>query len=455
MDFRKIAHALGSIAEISSTYGKEALLRQHEDIPGFKDVLRFIYDKNIPTGLKAARLRRVDGVDFNDSPEFIMHFLLENNTGSDYAATRAAGFVDSYADDDVCSWAAEGLVTKDLQIGVNLTVLNKVYGKGFIPKIGIMRGMLASPYFTGDYIATEKLDGNRRLIMTKETGIEIYTRSGKRDYGWKDIEAEAKELPLNFVYDCELLADGEFADSIAQRQATSSIASSKQANKKGCTAHSFDMLPLIEYNKGRSAYSALTRKILLAWVLADDDSFNGYLAVLPKEQAEYMRSFCMGPLYHRHSCNLIKNVPLIGFVRTYNEALLLAEPLWKQGREGLMLAHIQGAYVVSPNPQDTLLKIKLTQEYTCEVHCVNEGDNKYVGMCGSLTVIYHRAEDNTDYLVDVGTGISDYQRSLFWENPKSIIGKRIEVETFGESRNKEGYYSLNCPRFKRIVGDID
>ena len=86
-------------------------------------------------------------------------------------------------------------MTKDLQIGVSVTTLNKVYGKGFIPKIGIMRGMLCPDSISSYYLATEKIDGNRRLIMVKDTGVEIFTRSGKRDLGLVEIEAQAAQLP--------------------------------------------------------------------------------------------------------------------------------------------------------------------------------------------------------------------------------------------------------------------
>lgn len=53
----------------------------------------------------------------------------------------------------------------------------------------------------------------------------------------------------------------------------------------------------------------------------------------------------------------------------------------------------------------------------------------------------------------VGTGFTDYDRDYLWHNRDAIVGKYVELESFGESQNKHGRKALNCPVFKRIVGD--
>lgn len=205
IDFQQVADCLSEIQQNGSTLVKEALLKKYgTSVDGFKEVLKFIYDPYFVTGLKAAKLDNAYIIGLSDDfgVEDIMSYLKKHNTGTADDAAYAAGFI-YLSDDPNWQWAAEGLVTKDLQIGVSVTTLNKVFGDSFIPKIGIMRGMLCPDDAVGTYIVTEKIDGNRRLIMNKETGVEIYTRSGKRDAGLVEIEKEVAEyLPKGFVYDC-------------------------------------------------------------------------------------------------------------------------------------------------------------------------------------------------------------------------------------------------------------
>ncbi len=47
----------------------------------------------------------------------------------------------------------------------------------------------------------------------------------------------------------------------------------------------------------------------------------------------------------------------------------------------------------------------------------------------------------------------DAQRQLIWANKSKVLGRKVEIETFGESKNAQGTISLNCPIFKRFVGD--
>ena len=125
----------------------------------------------------------------------------------------------------------------------------------------------------------------------------------------------------------------------------------------------------------------------------------------------------------------------------------MAKPIWDVKGEGVMLVEWQSAYEVNPNPRKTLLKIKMLKEYTAKCIGVYEGDNKYTGMLGGITVDW---EGN---VFGVGTGFTDYDRQLLWDDPDRIVGKLVELDSFGESVNKQGGHALNCPVFKRIVGE--
>ena len=64
-------------------------------------------------------------------------------------------------------------------------------------------------------------------------------------------------------------------------------------------------------------------------------------------------------------------------------------------------------------------------------------------------------KDKQQYTFSVGSGFTQYEREAYWLEPSTIIGKQIEIEHFGESLNKNGTRALNCPIFKRVVGDVD
>lgn len=466
MDFQNVADCLSTIAQTGSTLQKEALLRRYEAVDGFKDVLKFIYDPYFTTGLKQAKLDNADlYVSYKEiTAEEVMAYLRVNSTGTLDDASYATMFI-YQSDDPDWQWAATGLVTKDLQIGVSVTTLNKVYGKSFIPKIGIMRGMLCPEDAQGYYIATEKIDGNRRLIMNKETGVEIYTRSGKRDTGLYEIEQEAALLPKGYVYDCECVASGEYADSIELRQASASILNRRNQKRNGVMAMCFDMIAQEDYDNGISRMNALGRKTLAASAFHDGTSIAKLIEfgeVLDREAATRGRishyAATVGKLgrvfENTPEVKHIKVLPILGIAKNKQDGIALAKPIWDVKGEGVMLVDYSSAYEVNPNPRKTLLKIKMLKEFECMCTGVCEGTGKYVGMLGAIIIDYVDANGN-HWPVSVGSGFTDADREYLWNYPEKIIWHTVEIDSFGESQNKQGERSLNCPIFKRIKGAIE
>lgn len=452
MDFMEVANALDMISMTHSSIGKRELLVNYgENVPGFKEVLKYIYDPYFTTGLKQRKLDNNYAAMIQTSAESVMKYLRENNTGSQQAAEFANAFI-YQSDDPTWQWAATGLVTKDLQIGVSVTTLNKVFGAGFIPKIGIMRGMPCPDDAAGTYICTEKIDGNRRLIFVNEDGtVDIYTRSGHPDNGLTEIEEEAKRLCKGYVYDCECVAIGEFEDNIALRQATASVLNRRSGTKTGIKALCFDMLPIYEYKIGMSKLGGLARKYKLAKHLGDMKSCR-YLEMQFPSLAEPLHMASVG-LNTIKDLKYIAALPVLGIARCKQEALDLAAPIWETGGEGVMMLEMKAAYEVNPNPRKTLLKIKATKEYTLQCIGVKEGTGKYTGLLGAITVAYPCNGGSVS--VDVGSGFADYMRAEYWKNPERIVGKLVEIDSFGESKNQDGGVSLNCPIFKRIASEVD
>lgn len=441
MDFTAIANAAMMLNNAAGRNAKLKLLNHYSNLEGFKDVMKFIYDPSVATGIADAKLNK-KAVVYKHlkpaaiiTPEQMMSYLKTNNTGSDADVSYCWQFMNQQPTDETL-WLARALVTQNLRIGVNASTLNAVYGKGFIMKIDMMRGTLYAdvPNPAWPMIATEKLDGQRRLMIKENGRVTFYTRNGLIDEGYVDIATEAMFLPDNYMYDGELLAIGVFADSIEQRQATSSLAS-KSGDKTGLTYNIFDAVPLAAVREGYYQASTRHRKILLAAWLGDVQT----IAMFRPDAEEVLNKYKM-----QFTFDFIKTVPVIGIVTNEEEMLELAEKLWQQGREGLMLNNPAANYQFKQTKD--MIKVKRVKEYELRVIDIYEGTNDFVGMMGGVIVDYY------GHRVGCGSGFSVEQRKHFWANRKDIVGKIVEVESFGESKNKAGGRSLNCPIFKRVRG---
>lgn len=445
---KEIVQIVKAIGQTSSYNDKIAILQKYADVVGIKEILKFIYNPYCKTGISTAKLTKA--IVNNTArrsiewPEAILYFS-KHKTGSDVDLAFANDFINTcgtkYGED--ARRLACAIVTQDLKIGITATSLNKVYGKDFIPKTGCMLGTLFDDVpqsrIKWPCIVTEKLDGIRRVLV-KENGVcTFYSRSGHQDTGLIEIVKEAAYLPDNFVYDGELLAAGTFKDCIAQRQATNSIANSKGL-KTGLTFNVFDMIPINDFYAGVCNISAKERKIRLAATLMDDS-----LQLLEERWPMLIGAFGI-----HENLQFIKAVKILGVVNSIDDITPIVEEIWKRGGEGVMLNTMSGPYEIKRSKN--LLKVKHTEEHVLPVVNVIEGNGKYEESLGAIVVLYTNKYGEQSYL-GVGSGFTDDQRNEIWQNPERYIGLNAEIECFGESTNNAGLTSLNCPIFKRFVGD--
>lgn len=447
----EVAKVINLIGNTSSSNDKLYLLKKNENVPGLKTILKFIYDPYTRTGISKAKLAKALKIAEARGPYVIgnepfisytemIDYLKTHTTGNDCDITMAARFINCtkvmYPEAEEL---AKAIVTQDLKIGVTATSLNKVYGADFIPKIGCMLGTLygdVGPEKTKwPCIVTEKLDGIRRILVKEDGVCRCYSRSGHEDTGLIEIVEDAKYLPNNTVYDGELLAAGTFKDCIAQRQATNSIANSK-GDKTGLTFNVFDMVPLDEFRAGISNDKALVRKITLGATLMDESIQH----LEPDKWPMLIQAFGI-----HTELKAIRPVPILGLVKCMADVEPIVNEIWARGGEGVMLNSTVGKYEIKRSKE--LLKVKHTEEHVLEVVDILEGTGKFEGMMGALVVDYNGNK------LGVGSGFNDAQRKDIWDNPEKYLGRSIEIDTFGESTNALGEKSLNCPIFKRFVGE--
>lgn len=442
----EVAKVVGLVSSVSGTNDKLYLLKKYADTPGLKPILKFIYNPYCKTGISSAKLAKAGRL-YGTSKQAIewpdaIKYFSAHQTGSDADIAFAKEFIiytkNKYGKE--AGKLAEAMITQNLKIGVSVTSLNNVYGKDFIPKTGCMLGTLygnvGHSKVQWPCIVTEKLDGVRRMLIKENGQCRFYSRSGHEDTGLIEIIEEAKYLPNNYMYDGELLAKGTFKDSIAQRQATNSIANSS-GTKTGLIFNIFDMVPLDDFYAGSCTIPANDRKIRLAATFNDDS-----LALIDDNWAKRQCAFGM-----YKELKSIAAVPILGKVNSLAEAEHIVEEIWARGGEGIMLNTANGPYEIKRSKH--LLKVKHTEEYILPVVDILEGTGKYEDAMGAIVVDYKGSK------VGVGSGFTDDQRFDIWENPEKYIGRKAEIETFGESTNAQGFVSLNCPIFKRFVGEVE
>lgn len=447
---KDVASIVKAIGQTSGYNDKLAILKKYANQPGLKEILKFIYNPYCKTGISDAKLNKALEflvVDRTITWQDAIEYFSKHQTGSDNDLLFARDFLASTNREhgaDAMRLAA-AMVTQNLKIGITATSLNAVYGKDFIPKTGCMLGTLfgdVPPHkISWPCIVTEKLDGIRRVLVKENGGCRFYSRSGHEDTGLIQIIKEATCLPDNFVYDGELLALGDFKDCIAQRQATNSIANSKGI-KTGLTFNVFDMVPVKDFYKGSCSISATERKVRLGATLMDDS-----IQLLDDRWFNLINAFGV-----HEDLQFIKAVPILGVVSSIDEVTPIAEKIWRNGGEGVMLNTKLGPYEIKRSKQ--LLKVKHTEEHILTIVNIMEGSGKYEDAMGALVVEYIDKAGRKSFL-GVGSGFTDAQRQFIWEHPEMYIGRKVEIECFGESTNANGSSSLNCPIFKRFVGEVE
>lgn len=439
----EVAKIVEQVMHTSGNIAKANVLDINKNNDMLKAILKFIYDPYTKCGIGQARLNKVIGADIRPTttdPLLVIDYLKKNNTGTDAAVLYAGGFVravhEAYGNQHGATDLAVSLVTQDLKIGLAVKSLNSIFGSDFIHTIGCMLGTLYAdvPNVEWPCIVTEKLDGVRRLLVKQDGIVRMFSRSGHEDTGCVEIIEEAKHLPDGFVYDGELLAIGTFKDSISWRQATNSIGNSKGV-KKNITLNVFDMVPAEEFFAGRSKQDAISRKIVLGATLGDEG-----IQYLIEDWARYIAAYQVN-----FNFKFIKPVPILGLAPSMGYVTPIVDKIWERHGEGVMLNTCSARYEVKRSKH--LLKIKHTEDIVLPIIDFLEGSGKYEDSLGALVVEYKGMS------VGVGSGLTDLERRVIWESQDAYLGALVEIETFGESVNAAGTVSLNCPIFKRFVGE--
>ena len=402
------------IKNTSSLNEKQVIIKRNADNQLFKKCLVFLLDGNVVTGINEKKLGKL----LQAKPatlytfEDVIKYLAKHNTGTDRDIQEIQAFL-ACAGKNTEFYKA--MITKKYRLGADAKLINKCI-PGLIPTFNVQLGTSFDKckLKNNEWISiSQKLNGCRCAFI----GNKLMTRQGKEYIGLEHIITDL--LSMNYqdwFIDGELLYKNEehLTDSEAFQKGTG-IAMSKDSDKSELKFVVFDMFPLEEFWTGKS-----------------NDTY--------KQRMTYLKHLQLNIDYHK-----CKNVEL---VERFYEGTDHSQ-IWnwldfaeKHDFEGVMI-NLDTPYECKRTKN--LIKVKKFYTYDLQIIDVEEGTGKNKGMLGAFVVEYKNNR------VNVGSGYTNEERKIFWENKDRYIGRVIEVKYKEITKDKKtGLESLQFPVYCRM-----
>lgn len=417
-DIKQLYSTCMELKSISSTNYKKAFLEAHKDDGEFTNLLKFLLNPRIVTGISKAKLRKAVIViydSFSNLKELYV-YLEQNNTGNGQDIAMCQGFMIKYPKHRDFLFS---IITKTLKLGVDTKLCNTVYGKDFIPVHEVQQGSPRDKLRLKkgeEFFLTQKLNGTRASFVDNE----LISRQGMAFTNMNHILNELEKISNSF--DQPMFFDGELvrknindvSDNENFRIGVGVINS--DIKDKTCIEYVvFDMFPLSEFKNGESKNTYSIRRQMLCELDKNLNSNN--IRIVPM-------------FYQGNDTNMIDY--WLDYADSHNY-------------EGCML-NKDATYVCKRTTN--LIKIKSFKHCDLKIVGYEEGTNKYQGMLGSLIVEYKGNK------VNVGSGFNDKQRISYWGTREDLIGKIVQVKFKETSIDKKtGLESLQFPIFEFLRED--
>ena len=409
----------------SGSKAKQEVLAKYSDDTAIKQFVKYTHDPSIVFGIQMKKLEKAmntlstDNLLADFSLEDMLEYVAENNTGSNKVLESVVSYI--RAQDEKYRDMLMKSFTKQLKLGVTAKTINKVWGNNFIFQLNVMRSKSYEKYVdklkNKEVIVTIKVDGIRMIVVKDDKGITAYSRSGKVMTGYEHILDELSNLP-NGMYDGEvILKHRDNMQAVDVRQQTASLANTKDGDRTGLEYVMFDFVTEEEFSKQKGKYTYAERRAKLKEL------------TVGKKNISVVTRMYQGDGFDEVSKEIMKRV-------------------LDRGEEGLMVADASAVYQFKQT--DYLQKMK--PSYSIDLRVVDTYDGLTLNTTDTLggAVVMYKGNE-----LKVGNGWSEDERKLYHAHPELLIGKIIEIEHNGESRNKDGGYGVNFPRFVRLREDKD
>ncbi len=402
---------------------KEDIIEKNLNYKEFQEGLAMCLDPLVTFGVKQVPESEKNGnglnwEDFKNSA----NLLIERESTGHAARDLIINLMNLSKEDQWNNWYRRILI-KDLRCGVSEKTVNNVAKKMNLKfRVPVFSCMLAHDgakhpkKIKGDCLVEYKYDGVRVVAIVKKNKATLYSRNGKIFNNFAHIEnALSKPEYNNIVFDGEVMSD-DFQALMKQ------VYRKSGANTEDAYLALFDMLPLKEFNEGRSKLNSLERKQELNKL---SKTFGSEIKLVDYE-----------------IINFDNEQGQEKFSEMNKEAL-------EKGFEGLMIKPSNNYYECKRS--HAWLKIKPFIEVTLKVIDIQEGTGKHEGKLGAFSV--EGEDDGKFFSLSVGSGLTDEQRDMYWADKDRLIGRLIEVRADAITKSIEGdHFSLRFPRFKNFRG---
>jgi DNA ligase-1 len=402
---------------------KEDVIEEHLNKIDIQEGLAMCLDSLITFGVKQVPESREDGpgLDWEGFKSSALLLIEREKTGH-AARDLIIELLNQATSEQWNDWYRRILI-KDLRCGVSEKTVNNVAKRMNIQyRVPVFSCMLAHDgakhpkKIQGPCLVEYKYDGVRVIAITKNNSTTLYSRNGKILSNFPHIEEALNKKEFNgLVFDGEVMSD-DFQSLMKQ------VHRKTNAKTEDAYLALFDVLPIKEFNEGKSSLDTLQRKEVLT-TLANNFSD------------------CIKPV----------EFTVIDFDTEAGEKTFASmnKKALSEGYEGLMIKPEKALY--ESKRSHAWLKIKPFIEVTLKVVSIQEGTGKHEGKLGAFSV--EGDDDGKFFSLSVGSGLTDEDRESFWAAKDSLVGQLIEIRADAITQSMEGEnYSLRFPRFKTFRG---
>lgn len=413
-NLRNIYDIFEEIRTTSSIKDKKIIINKHKENDLFIKCLEFLGNNYKITGISKKKISKdvkLIDIDKETTLSDVIDYIVLNNTGRHEDISFIKSFI-KLQDEDLHVFL-EDFFTKSYKLGASKKVINSVLGESFLDDFKVMK---STNYEECCDVFNKRAEKDGYAIYLKENGIrgeiivdddvKIRSRQGLYVYGFVDLEKAFNNLPKG-LYEGEIVAIGEFKNSNERCQKTRSIYS-KNGIKHGVKVRLFDYISLEDMKSCQNNIPISKRKAFIKNIANQSNS----------EFIDYLE-----PLYEGKDISMID--------------IKLKEVI-KMNEEGISCNILTAPYEFKRSKW--AVKVKEFNTIDLKIVDVYEGDQKYKGKMGGMTVRY---KNNT---VNVGSGWSDEEREYYWKNKEEYIGRVLEVKYKDETIDKDtGLPSLQFP----------
>ena len=413
------------------TNKEQIIARQaQESNAEFFEGCKLALDSMITFGVKAVAEKDNDdgqGLSWNSFLQLADALLLRRLTGHD--AQHAIAHARMKATKEQWNYWYRRILIKDLRCGVSEKTLNKVVEKTnanyAVPVFSCQLAHDSANHeskVSGEKLIEVKLDGVRVIAIVYPTGaVDLFSRNGKQLANFPLVEQQlskhAKLFTEPMVLDGEIMS-ASFQDLMKQ------VHRKSDAQADDAVLNLFDILTLKDFQAGRSERTQLERSTWLKqWY---------------EPIAEHLPNVS---IVGQELVNLDKPEGQARFKEINQQAV-------EGGYEGIMIKDVYAGYECKRSV--AWLKLKPFIEVSLEVTNVEEGTGRNQGRLGAL--VCSGQDDGRDIVVNVGSGFTDNDRTVFWASRDQLVGQIVEVRADAVTKNQDGTFSLRFPRFLHFRG---